>query len=105
MYTKQIVVEDNKTIDYLHALSIEVEARKELISFIITSNLNCDTTQFTNYNKEYMDYFAEYSVGKKKFENSLKAMLNSNEKLVSWALDFDSAIVELTIDNNDSAQK
>lgn len=85
-------------IDDLSRLSIEVEARKELISFMLTNNMDCGTSQFLKYQKEYLDFFTKYQAKKQEFEMNIRtSILEKNEKLISWNLDFNTRELTLTV--------
>lgn len=90
---------DQNMVDNLSRLSVEVEARKNLISFMIASQMDISTPQFEKYQQEYLEYFAEYSMAKNVLENFIKESLSPSEKLISWALDFQTSNLTLQINN------
>lgn len=85
-------------INYIQGLSIEVESRKELISFMLSNNMDTSTSQFTKYEKEYAHFYAEYSIAKQKLEQLIKTeFIQEDEILLSWNLIFETQELELTI--------
>ena len=45
----------------------EVLARKDLLNFVLSKNLNISTELFNKYNAEYIEYYTEYDLAKKEF--------------------------------------
>lgn len=88
-----ISIEDR---DYIQRLDIEMSARQNIISFMLSNGMNTDTEQFKNYQNEYNYYFTEFDkaktniIEKKYIANEFKNYTNLN-----WNLDYSNR--ELTV--------
>ena len=90
---KIVKVENQDFINLIESLHYEVNARKELISFIVSKDMGIDTNTFKKYNKEYMEFYIQYNEAKNKLEEMYVRTAVENPK--DWNLDFDSG--EITI--------
>lgn len=90
---KIVKVENQDFINFIESLHYEVNARKELISFIVSKDMGIDTDTFKKYNKEYMEFYVQYNEAKNKLEEMYVRTAVENPK--DWNLDFESG--EITI--------
>lgn len=89
----KVIVKDTEFIRELESLQYEVQARKNIIIYILESN-SVNSNIFDNYHKEYVNYFKAYE--KKKQDLEQKFVYPNCAKAKNWSLDF--ATGELTID-------
>ena len=94
---KTIIINEEDR-DYIQKLDIEMSSRQNLISFMISSNMNIETEQFKRYQAEYNEYFIQFEKSKrdiieKKYLNSIDESLQN----LAWNLDYASC--ELTYDD------
>ena len=57
-------------VNEIQALDVEVAARRDLIAFMLTNNMNVNTEQFNKYQTEYNNYFKLFDKAKSDFENN-----------------------------------
>lgn len=82
-----IIVKD-EIINLIESLQYEVDARKDLIAFMISKNFDTSTDSFKRYQKEYMEFYTQYNAAKNELENLyLKKYKN---KKIMWNLDFNN---------------
>lgn len=74
-------------------LQYEVEARKDLISYMLSSNFNTDSEQFKKYETEYHNFFVEYNKAKNELVETYLKGIDYN----SWNLDFATCIVKVEL--------
>lgn len=94
MNTKIVKVENQELVNLIESLQYEVNARKELISFMLSTDMSMDTHAFERYNKEYMDFYIQYNEAK----NQLQKMYvyTAVENPISWNLDFETSEITIT---------
>lgn len=89
----KILVPD-EIVNEIQALDVETSARRDLIAFMITNNMNVDTEQFNKYQMEYNKYFKLFDIAKTNFENDfVKAQYPTAE---NWELLYASREVVIT---------
>ena len=88
----KIIIEDRVFIEDLERLQYEVQARKNIIGYMISSNVCNDC--FNQYHAEYLDLFKRYEQKKEEVDMLYVRPAKANAK--SWSLDFKSG--ELKID-------
>lgn len=93
MNTKIVKVENQELINLIESLHYEVNSRKDLIAFMLNSNMRTDTTAYERYNKEYMEFYIQYNEAKNKLEQMYVRTAVENPK--DWNLDFETG--EITI--------
>lgn len=86
METKTIIVPKDRCNE-MARIGSEVDSRKNLISFMLSSNMDTTTTQFANYQKEYTEWSSKYEDGKRGIENDFVRPIIGNKR-VNWNLDF-----------------
>lgn len=83
-----ISIEDR---DYIQRLDIEMSARQNIISFMLSNNMNTDTEQFKNYQREYNEYFLQFDKAKNDIivnNYIIKEFPNYNN--LNWTLDYNT---------------
>lgn len=95
---KQItfVLDNQELVDLIESLHYEVEARKDIITFYLTNAMDTNTDSFKNYNKEYREFFVQYSTAKEILEKDFIVPKVDGAKYSRWNLDFQSK--EVTVD-------
>jgi hypothetical protein len=88
----KIIIEDREFIKDLERLQYEVQARKNIIGYMLESNIKNEC--FEQYHAEYLDFFTKYE--KKKHEVEIFYVKPAKSNAKNWNLDFNSG--ELTID-------
>ena len=88
----KIIIEDRNFIDDLERLQFEVQARQNIIGYMLNNNIKSET--FDQYHTEYINLFRQYE--KKKLEVEMLYVKPTCPTAKNWNLDFASG--ELTID-------
>lgn len=94
MNIKIIKVENQELINLIEALHYEVNSRKDLIAFMLNSDMRTDTAAYERYNKEYMEFYIQYNKAKNKLEEMYVRTAVKNP--INWNLDFETG--EVTIE-------
>ena len=91
----------NKTIKiteelstYIQSLDYEYRTRKELIAFMLTTNMDISSDAFVKYNQEMIKYAIEFDKAKQKLEQEYIIPVIKN-KNTQWSLDYFSNIITL----------
>ncbi|MEG1562288.1 MAG: hypothetical protein RR365_00925 [Bacteroides sp.] len=100
--TKTIEIKDRALVDYIESLSYETGARKDIISFMLSNNMDTSSESFTRYHKEFEEFMVQYEEAKKQLEHmyitdELKKEMGG---MVNWNLDFESGILSLRGNTN-----
>ena len=93
MNTKIVKIENQDFINLIESLHYEVNSRKDLIAFMLNSNMRTDTEAYERYNKEYMEFYIQYTEAKNKLEEMY--VFTAVENPINWNLDFTTG--EVTI--------
>ena len=88
----KIIIEDKQFIKELERLQYEVQARKNIVIYMLESNIQSEN--FQHYHDKYIEAFTAYE--KKKAEVEPLFVKPANPKAKRWNLDFTTG--ELTID-------
>lgn len=96
---KKIRIENQEIINHLEALGYEVNARKELLSYMVQAGVPLSDTTFQDYHKEYRECFARYELAKAEFEKQYVQPLAPDGRKLNWKLDY--AARELTVQGTD----
>lgn len=94
MNTKIIKIENEELINFIESLHYEVNSRKELIAFMLNSNMRTDTAAYEKYNKEYKEFYVQYTEAKNKLEEMYVRTAVKNP--INWNLNFETS--EVTIE-------
>ena len=79
-----------KNIQNLHT---EVDSRKELIAFILTTNMPINSSNFNIYQNEYVKYYNLFEEAKNNFEQEyVRANVNNP---ISWSLNYKTSQVTI----------
>lgn len=89
----KVIIEDRDFINELESLQYEVQARKNIIGYMIEMG-QMKTDTFNEYHDEYLKFFKAYEKKKVEVETKYVRPVKKNPK--NWNLDFGSG--ELTID-------
>lgn len=94
---KTIHIDNQDIIDLLESLQFEVESRKEVIGFLISSN-GINSESFRKYEKEYQEFYIKYQTAKDEFEETyVRPNISEEDGYVSWDLDFQLKEVKIYI--------
>lgn len=85
MNQKVIVIENQEKVNYLESLCYEVNARKDLLHYMIQSGTGPDNEAFRAYHDEYRRFFVQYEAAKAELEREYVKPLGDN---LRWDLDF-----------------
>lgn len=89
-YKKQV---PEKMRDYLERLSYEVDARKDLLAFLVEREQD-GSDSFKRYHKEYVDLRAEYEMAKKKLADRF---VSPDYPDSTWKLDFSTCVLTIEV--------
>lgn len=99
---KEKVIEVNRSlVDYIEGLQYEVNARRDIITFMLSNNMDTSSDAFGRYHLEYQEFAIQYQEAKKQLEGTfitdeLKKELGCVR--LGWNLDFESG--KLTVRGN-----
>lgn len=97
MIKKIILSVDGKTVNDIQRLNLEVESRRDIIAFMISSGMNVDNEVFLRYQNDYQSFYRDFETAKLIFEKSfVKAQYPT---ATSWSLDYQTN--EVTINYED----
>ena len=94
MNTKVIKIENEEFVNLIEALHYEVNSRKDLIAYMLNSNMRTDTEAYEKYNREYREFYIQYNEAKNKLEEMYVRTVIENP--TSWNLNFETG--EVTIE-------
>ena len=90
---KPIIIEE-ALVNYIEGLDYEYQSRRELIVFMLTSNMNIETIAFQKYQKEMTDYYIKFNIAKEELEKKyIRPIINN--KNVSWQLDYTTNTIKI----------
>lgn len=96
----EIEVKDSVMVELLESLSLEVFSRKDVISFILSSDvLVPDSKSFKQYHDEYQKFYKQYDVAKQEFQ---KLYVDVIPNAVDWNLDFNDSLLTVTVDEKEN---
>ena len=91
----QILKIDKSVVDYIERLDYEQGARKGLIAFMISSNMDISTEAFHKYQDELLEYQIKFDTAKHELEEKYILPIIGDNK-VNWSLNYRNQ--ELIID-------
>lgn len=92
---KQITVNNQDLINLLERLQYETESKKEVISYMISTD-SILAPSFSTYEKRYEDAFIQYAAAKQELEKTyIFPEFEDKNKVISWNLDFETHIIEV----------
>lgn len=94
MNIKVIKIENEEFVNLIEALHYEVNSRKDLIAYMLNSDMRTDTAAYEKYNREYREFYVQYNEAKNKLEEMY--VRTAVENPMSWNLDFETG--EVTIE-------
>lgn len=89
---EEIIVIEEKDRDMVQRADIETSSRMNLISFMLSRNMDTSTEYFKKYEKEYQECFLAFEQAKNYIFN--KYVKGSNAS--SWVLDYANCQLKLT---------
>lgn len=92
---KKIIKIDEKIRDLVESYDYELNARKELIAFMLSNNMEIDTDSFRKYQKEMNEFFVKFVTIKNEISNRYIIPITDGKE-VNWKLDYASC--EITIE-------
>lgn len=92
---REIKLENREAVDYLEALSVEMEARKDVIAFMLSRDMEIASEQFKAYHRELVEFKGKFETAKREFERTV-VLPRTEGKRVDWSLDYASAVLTLT---------
>jgi len=96
--SKKIKVEVSQdTVNYIHAVDLEVNSRKTLLGSL-ADQLGVSSKAFKDYQKEFIEFDAEYQLIKNKLQSIYvpDELTNGNHD-VKWALNFSTNLIEIDV--------
>ena len=83
---KILIIEDREFINELERLQYEVDSRKSILSYMISSDMNINSDGFNIYQNDYLNSYKAYNNKKRDVEIKFIKPIIKNPK--SWRLDF-----------------
>lgn len=88
---KYTVTIPRELCDYLEALMYEVNARKDLLAFMLDHDMG-NSEAFQNYQKEYVECYASYEIAKHEMAMKYITPKYPNGR---WSVNFTNSTVEI----------
>lgn len=80
--------------NYVEKLDYEYNVRKNLVSFMISTDMNIETKAFEKYQNEMMDYYSKFNFAKQEIEDTyVKPVIGDNT--VNWVLDYKTNLITI----------
>lgn len=95
---RQIQIDENIVLT-LQRLCVEVDSKKELLSFMIDKGVSFDNPRFQEYQEGYQEDFLSYEEAKKWFQKNCIEPSIEGAVLKSWDLDFDTCTCSVDIED------
>ena len=84
-----------EVVTTIEKYSYEFEARKSVITEMISQDMDINTPAFEKYQKELVKYKVLYETAKKEIENTYVADI---EGWTNWTLDYGTRVLTIKID-------
>ena len=94
MLETKVVKIDEGLRDVVEAVDYEYSTRRDAIAFMISNNMDISTDAFKTYQKEMVEFGAQFTKAKSEVEKKYVLPVSQGAK-VNWILDYETA--ELTI--------
>lgn len=78
----------------IEALQYEIDTRKDVIAFMIASDMNMETDAFKKYSKELTEFKVQYEEAKRVIEEDYVIPAMEGKKC-TWSLDFYTSEVSI----------
>lgn len=82
---KTIKIENESAVNFLESLAYEVNARKDLLAYMLQNGTKPEDENFQAYHKEYQEFFVQYEAAKANFE---KEYVRPHGESLAWSLDY-----------------
>ena len=92
MQDKILVSDDIVTM--VQKANIEMEAKRSLLAFLITSGTSIEDEVYKNYEKYYFDTYYEFEKAKQIIENDI--VKTKYPDAINWSLDYDTKEITVT---------
>lgn len=90
---ERIKIDEEITLK-IEALQYEIDTRRDIITFMLASDMNTETESFKKYSKELTEFKIQYEEAKKLIEEDYVIPMMEKQKC-NWTLDFSTS--EITI--------
>lgn len=90
-----IIKIDEALATYIESLQYEVNARRDIISFMLERDMDTSSKAFEQYQKEYNELFVQYTTAKDELEKRFVIPAVGDQR-VGWNLDFATKEVTIT---------
>lgn len=91
-------------VSYIEALHYEMEARENLVQFIMGNGMNddsiLDSAAFKRYHNEYLAYFKRFKIAQKEVGDKYANTFGEKYGSASWILDYGTRIMQITINGD-----
>lgn len=77
-----------KLSNYLEALSFDIEARRNIITYMLENGYDVSSKSFKDYQKEYTECVAKYEIAKREIQKLV--IEKAKTKKVNWRLDYET---------------
>ncbi len=95
MKTIEIPIENRQIVELLESLALETSSRKDVISFMLSSDMMLTNSQsFDKYHDEYQKFYKQYDTAKQEFK---KMYVDIIPNVLNWNLDFSDALLTVTV--------
>ena len=84
--------------NYIESLQYETFARRDIISFMLSNNIDMSTQSAKKYQDEYSDFYAKYEVSMQELrEQYIDSNKDLVDKKINWSLDFKTHILDIEV--------
>ncbi len=91
-------IKNQETVNYLEALSMEMETRKDVIAFMLDRGMDTGSEQFKAYHRELVEFRAKFESAKAQFYQDVVLPLTKG-KAVDWSLDYRTSVLTVAENN------
>ena len=92
---KKVVNIAESIVNYIERLDYELNSRKNIVAFMLSSNMDITTESFKRYEDEMVEYQIKFDQAKQELEEKYVLPIIGDNK-VNWSLNYRNQ--ELTID-------
>lgn len=96
MIMREIEIMDKSIVDCMEAYDYEVNARLQVIGFMISSGYDVKNESFKEYHKEYTESFVRYKLAQQEFFKTIVKPQVTDLDEYKWELDFHEGVVRVT---------
>lgn len=92
----KIIPVPQEVVNEIQRYDVEMCSRRDLISFMISKDMDISTEKFKQYQNEYSKAYFAFEQAKHNIEfNYVNSNMQYNEKKISWKLDYNTCELKI----------